>query len=80
MPKPNTSLPVPSPIDARIFRVCGQAVMLGSYLAGVCGGETRRINEAVKRNPKRFTPLYSFQLVQNEWDALRSQIATSNTG
>lgn len=68
------------PLDSRIFQVRGQAVMLDSDLAAVYGVETKRVNEAVKRNPKRFPPLYTFQLTQDEWDALRSQIATLNTG
>lgn len=51
-----------SPIGARIHTVRGQAVMLDSDLAEVYGVQTSRINEAVKRNPKRFAPAYSFQL------------------
>ena len=70
----------PSPIGARIHIVRGQSVMLDSDLADVYGVETYRINEAVKRNSKRFTPAYSFQLDENEWDALRSQTAIINTG
>ncbi len=72
-------LPEPSPVGSRIYTIRGQSVMLDSDLAEVYGVETRRINEAVKRNPKRFTPLYSFQLDKNEWDILMSQIATSKT-
>lgn len=71
--------PESSPIGSRIYTVRDRAVMLDSDLAEVYGVETRRINEAVKRNPKRFTAMYSFQLDKNEWDVLMSQVATSKT-
>ncbi len=80
MPKTNETLPELSPIGGRIYTVRGKAVMLDSDLAEVYGVETKRINEAVKRNPERFEQPYSFQLLQNEWDALRSQIATLKIG
>ncbi len=70
----------PSPIGARIHIVRGQSVMLDSDLAEVYGVETKRVNEAAKRNAKRFTLAYSFQLDRNEWDTLRSQIATLDVG
>ncbi len=72
-----TDLPASSPVGSRIYTVRGKAVMLDSDLAEVYGVETKRINEAVKRNARRFTPAYTFQLLQDEWDILRSQIATS---
>ena len=41
--------------------------------------ETKRLNESVKRNAKRFPESFCFQLTEDEYADLRSQIATSNT-
>jgi hypothetical protein len=70
----------PSSLDTRIYTMRGQAVMLDSDLAEVYQVTTSQINQAVKRNMLRFPPAYSFQLEQNEWDALRSQIVILNAG
>lgn len=70
---------VSSPVGNRIYTVRGLSVMLDSDLADVYGVETKRINEAVRRNSKRFTSRYFFQLLQDEWDILRSQFATSKS-
>ena len=80
MTKTTGRFPAPSPIDTRIHTVRGQRVMLDSDLAEVYGVETRRINEAAKRNPIRFPPAYSFQLMPDEWNNLMSQSATSSLG
>lgn len=69
-----------NPIDARIYTVRGQSVMLDSDLADVYEVETGALNRAVKRNEDRFPPEFAFQLQQNEWDALRCQIGISNDG
>ena len=42
--------------------------------------ETRRLNEAVKRNLRRFPEDFMFQLTKEEWENLMSQIATSSWG
>lgn len=52
--------------------------MPDSDLAYFYGVETKRINEAVKRNPNRFPKDFMFQLSQEETDASRSQNATLN--
>ena len=64
-------------IQSKIFEIRGQKVMLDSDLAELYGVEVKRLNEAVKRNSGRFPLDFMFQLTQNEWDVLRSQIATS---
>jgi len=51
--------------------------MLDSDLAVIYGVKTKRLNEQMKRNIKRFPPDFMFQLTQKEWDNLRSQIATA---
>ncbi len=52
--------------------------MLDSDLANIYNVETKRINEAVKRNPKKSPDDLMFQLTQEEFENLRSQIATTN--
>lgn len=65
-------------IEKNIYTVRGIEVMLDSDLANIYNVETKRINEAVKRNPKKFPDDLMFQLTQEEFDNLRSQIATTN--
>ncbi len=42
--------------------------------------ETRRLNEQVNRNKERFPEDFMFQLTRDEYENLRSQIATSSWG
>ena len=68
-------------IEHRIFCIRGVNVMIDSDLADIYEVETKRLNEAVKRNIKRFPPHYMFQLTKEEqkrYTFLRSQIATSS--
>ena len=64
-------------IKSLIYVVRGQQVMLDSDLAGMYQVETKRVNEGVKRNQQRFPETFCFQLLEEEYDALRSQFATS---
>ncbi len=57
-----------------------QPVLLDSDVAAIFGVETKRVNEAVRRNSEKFPKDYMFTLENQEIAALRSQIATSNTG
>jgi hypothetical protein len=61
-------------IVSRIFFIRGQKVMIDYDLSSIYGVETRVLNQAVKRNHKRFPDDFIFQLTQDEWDSLRSQI------
>ena len=63
-------------IREKIFSVRGFQVMLDRDLAELYGVETKRINEAVKRNIERFPEKFCFQLADHENDSLRSQFAT----
>ena len=54
--------------------------MLDADLATLYGAPTKRLNEAVKRNLRRFPEEFMFQLTEEEGEVLRSQIATSNKG
>ena len=64
-------------IASRIFTIRGQQVMLDYHLAAIYEVETKRLNEQVKRNKKRFPDSFMFQLSGEEWDHLQSQIATT---
>ena len=54
--------------------------MLDADLANIYQVETKRLNEAVKRNIDRFPPEFMFQLTEEEYAFLRSQNATSKDG
>lgn len=51
--------------------------MLDSDLAELYGVQTKVLNQAVKRNLDRFPEDFMFQLSENEYKILRSQIVTS---
>ena len=65
-------------IIRKIYSIRKNKVMLDSDLAELYGIPTKRINEQVKRNIERFPDDFMFQLTQEEYFHLRSQIATSN--
>jgi len=67
-------------IRSRIHTIRGKQVMLDKDLAELYGVEVKRLNEAVKRNIKRFPDDFMFQLQQEEWGILKSQFATSRWG
>ncbi len=64
----------------KIYFVRGQKVMLDNDLADLYEVETRRLNEQVKRNIDRFPEDFMFQLTKEEFENLKSQIATSSWG
>lgn len=63
-----------------VFVVRGVKAMLDSDLALLYGVETKRLNEQVKRNFKRFPEDFMFQLSSEEFNVLKSQNATSRWG
>lgn len=67
-------------IQSKIYEIRGQRVILDFDLAELYQVETRRLNEAVKRNIKRFPKDFMFQLNVDEWIILKSQFATSRWG
>jgi hypothetical protein len=67
-------------ITSRIFTVRGFKVMIDRDLAFLYGIETKRLNEQVSRNLKRFPDDFMFQLNKEEFINLKSQIATSSWG
>ena len=66
-----------SDLKNKIYTIRGVQVMLDSDLAEIYGVETKRLNEQVKRNIERFPEEFMFQLSAEEFEVLRSQIATS---
>ena len=54
----------------KIYVIRNQKAMLDRDLAELYGVETKHINQAVKRNIKRFPQNYRFQLNENEKNQL----------
>jgi len=54
--------------------------MIDKDLAELYGVPTKRLNEQVRRNRKRFPADFMFQLTKKEEENLRSQFATSRSG
>ena len=61
-------------IQNRIYEIRGERVMLDFDLADLYEVETRVLNQAVKRNIKRFPKDFMFQLTKDEWNDMSSQI------
>lgn len=70
----------PAKIEKMIYLIRGQKVMLDSDLASLYEIDTKKFNQAVKRNMKRFPKDFMFQLTKAEHENLRSQIVTSKEG
>ena len=66
-------------IASKIFSIRGQKIMLDRDLAQLYGVTVKILNQAVKRNVKRFPDDFMFQLNQDEWNNLRSQFVTANS-
>jgi len=64
-------------IERKILLIRGQKVMLDADLAELYGVTTKRLNEQVRRNRKRFPSDFMFQLTSDEFSSLRSHFATS---
>jgi ORF6N domain len=67
-------------IQSKIYEIRGCKVMLDRDLSEMYGVETRRLNEQIKRNMKRFPEDFMFQLTGEEFENLKSQFATSRWG
>ena len=63
-----------------IYEIRGQKVMLDFDLAKLYQVETKVLNQAVRRNIKRFPDDFMFQLDNKEFANLKSQIVTSSWG
>ena len=65
-------------IQSKIYEIRGHRVMLDRDLAELYQVETRVLNQAVKRNIERFPEDFMFQLTEDEWQILKSQIVISS--
>ena len=57
-----------------IYTIRGKQVMLDSDVAMLYHYETKKINQAVKRNIERFPERFCFQLTEEELEIMWSQI------
>lgn len=64
-------------VEGLIYQIRGERVLLDQDLAQLYGVETKVLVQAVKRNKERFPSDFQFQLSDQEFMALRSQIVTS---
>ena len=66
-------------VENLIYEIRGKKVMLDSDLAKLyqCVNGTKTINQAVKRHLNRFPERFMFQLTDDEWNNLWSQLGTS---
>lgn len=71
-------LPSQNEIQRRIYSIRGVQVMLDRDLAQLYQVETKVLNQAVKRNMKRFPDYYMFRLTEEEWNNWKSQFVASN--
>ncbi len=62
----NNEVIVATPIESRIMSIRGKQIMIDRDLAELYGVETKRLNEAVKRNIERFPERFRFQLTKEE--------------
>ena len=76
MPKP-AALALPDPA-ALIVTLRRQRVIFDADIAALYGVTTRALNQAVKRNAKRFPETFAFQVSAPEWEAMRSQNVTAS--
>ena len=67
-------------IQNKIYEIRSQRVMLDRDLAEMYGVETKVLNQAVKRNLKRFPDDFVFRISHQEFTNLKSQIVTSSWG
>ena len=67
-------------IEQKIFLIRRHKVMLDRDLARLYKVPTKRLNEQVKRNIKRFPEDFMFRLTKEEFKNLKSQFATSSWG
>jgi len=67
-------------IARSILVLRGQKVLLDAELAALYGVTTRRLNEQVRRNRRRFPEDFLFELTTEEFANLKSHFATSSWG
>jgi hypothetical protein len=61
-------------IESRIYEIRNERIMLDFDLAFLYEVETSVLNQAVKRNIKRFPDDFMFRLSISEWEMMQAQI------
>jgi hypothetical protein len=67
-------------IQERIFEIRGHKVMLDYDLAALYDVETRVLNQAVKRNIRRFPQDFMFRITPEEWKEINSSQIVMSSG
>ena len=67
-------------ITDKIYEIRNRKVMLDRDLAELYEVETKYLKQSVRRNMERFPTDFMFELSDDEFNILRSQIATSSWG
>jgi len=67
-------------IQKKIYEVRSERIMLDFDIADLYEVKTKRLKEAVRRNRKKFPADFMFELTREEWQNLRTQIASSSWG
>jgi hypothetical protein len=81
MSKKTNQLAVPDEIiSSRIYLIRGKKVIIDQDLAKLYQVDTKVLKQAVRRNIERFPEDFMFELSNQEFTILRSQIATSSWG
>jgi hypothetical protein len=70
---------LPEKIINKIYLIRGRKAMIDRDLAELYGVETRVLNQAARRNKKRFPEDFMFQMTQEELMKWKSQIVISNS-
>ena len=81
MEKNNQQYAIPETlVTSKIYIVRNKKIMLDRDLAELYEVETRVLNQAVNRNIERFPEEFMFQLTNEEFEILKSQIVISSWG
>ena len=67
-------------VEDKLVVVYGQKTLLDRDVAALYGVETKRVNEAVKNNPRKFREGYVIELTKDESAALRSKLSNIENG
>lgn len=67
-------------IHSKIYNVRDKYVMFDFDLAMLYETETKKLKQAVRRNPDRFPEDFMFEMSKKEFADLRSQFVTSGWG
>ncbi len=78
--RPSSALIPKELIEQRIYLLRGEKVMLSMDLARLYQVAPRVLVQAVNRNSERFPGDFMFQLTENEFENLKSQIVISSWG